>query len=121
MITLLRFLNPNKSANSESITKDFAKAWQTLNADLIIKHLSPDFKFDSQWVFESLDYKGYIEYIREKFKTIRKSKSKTEVRIIGFSENKGTIAIRQDESEPVFYVIQIKNGKVTKGDLCMFI
>lgn len=121
MITLLRFLNSNKSANSESITIDFAKAWQTLNADLIIKHLSPEFQYDSQWIFESLDYKGYIEYIREKFKTIRKSKTKIEVRIIDFSENKGTIAIRQDESKLVFYVIQIKNGKVTKGDLCMFI
>lgn len=102
------------------ITKDFAKAWQTLDAELIIKHLSPDFIYDSQWVYASLDYKGYIEYIRGKFKTIRESKSEIEVRIIHHSETGGVIAIRQDKGEPGFYVIRIKNGKVTKGDLCMF-
>lgn len=121
MITLLKFFKSSEPVNSESITKDFAKAWQTLNADLIIKHLSPDFKYDSQWVLESLDYKGYIKYIQKKFKTIKNNKSKIEVRIINFCENKGIIAIRQDESEPVFLVIQIRNEKVTKGDLCMFI
>lgn len=121
MIKILDILKSNKTVNSESITKDFAKAWETLNADLIIRHLSPDFKYDSQWVFESLDYKGYIEYIRGKFKTIRKSKSKIEVRIIHLSESKGIIAIRQDKGDPVFYVIQIKDKKVIKGDLCMFI
>ena len=63
----------------------------------------------------------YIEYIRGKFTAIRKSKSEIEVRIIHASETKGIIAIKQDKGEPVFYVIQIKNGKVTKGDLCMFI
>ena len=121
MIKILDILKSNKTVNSESITKDFAKAWETLNADLIIRHLSPDFKYDSQWVFESLNYKGYIEYIRGKFKTIRKSKSEIEVRIIRHSEFDGVIAIRQNKGEPVFYIIRIENGKVTKGDLCMFI
>lgn len=121
MVKILDILKSKKTVNSESITKDFAKAWETLNADLIIKHLSPDFRYDSQWVFDSLDYKGYIEYIRGKFKTIRNSKSEIEVRIIHTSETKGIIAIRQDKGEHAFYVIQIKNGKVTKGDLCMFI
>ena len=47
-----------------NITVDFAKAWQTLNANLIIKHLSPDFIYDSQWAFESLNCQRYIEYIQ---------------------------------------------------------
>lgn len=121
LIVSIKVLQSRKSVNGESITKDFATAWQTLNADLITKHLSPDFKYDSQWVYASLDYRGYIEYIRGKFTTIRKSKSEIEVRIVHVSETKGIIAIRQDKGEPAFYVIQIKNGKVTKGDLCMFI
>ena len=119
--TAWQTLNADKSANGESITKDFATAWQTLNADLITKHLSPDFKYDSQWVYDTLDYRGYIEYIRGKFVTIRKSKSEIEARIVRASETEGVIAIRQDKGKPTFYVIQIKNGKVIKGDLCMFI
>lgn len=121
LIVSIKVLQSRKSASGESITKDFATAWQTLNADLITKHLSPDFKYDSQWVFETLDYRGYIEYIRGKFATIRKSKSEIEARIVRTSETDGVIAIRQDKGKPVFYVIQIKNGKVIKGDLCMFI
>ena len=121
MFKIFKVLKAQMSINGESITKDFAKAWETLNADLIIKHLSPDFKYDSQWVYDSLDKKEYIEYIRGKFNTIRKSKSKIEVRIIHLSESKGIIAIRQDKGDPVFYVIQIKDKKVIKGDLCMFI
>ena len=121
LIVSIKVLQSRKSAHGESITKDFATAWQTLNADLITKHLSHDFKYDSQWVYETLDYKEYIEYIRGKFTAIRKSKSEIEVRIIHASETKGIIAIKLDKGEPVFYVIQIKNGKVTKGDLCMFI
>lgn len=121
MFKIFKVLKAQMPINGESITKDFAKAWETLNADLIIKHLSPDFKYDSQWVYDSLDKKEYIEYIRGKFNTIRKSKSKIEVRIIHLSERKGIIAIRQDKGDPVFYVIQIKDKKVIKGDLCMFI
>ena len=121
MFKIFKVLKAQMPINGESITKDFAKAWETLNADLIIKHLSPDFKYDSQWVYDSLDKKEYIEYIRGKFNTIRKSKSKIEVRIIHLSESKGIIAIRQDKGYPVFYVIQIKDKKVIKGDLCMFI
>lgn len=41
------------------IIKDFCVAWQTLNAELIIKHLDASFVYDSQWVFSSLDCEGY--------------------------------------------------------------
>ena len=60
LIVSIKVLQSRKSAHGESITKDCATAWQTLNADLITKHLSHDFKYDSQWVYETLDYKEYI-------------------------------------------------------------
>lgn len=104
-----------------NITTDFAEAWQTLNADLIVKHLSPDFIYDSQWAFESLNCQRYIEYIQGKFKTLKEHLSQIDAQIVLNSEEKGIIRIQQDKGEPVFYVIQIKNGKTIKGDLCMFI
>lgn len=55
----------------EKIIKDFCTAWQTLNVNLIITHLSEDFIFDSQWVFESLDCNGYKEYIFRKFQKLK--------------------------------------------------
>ena len=67
---MFNIFNMRKSASSKDIIMDFAKAWQTLNTKLIEKHLSSDFIYDSQWVFESLDYKGYIKYIRGKFQTL---------------------------------------------------
>ena len=50
---------------------DFANAWKTLDPELVIKHLSTDFQYDSQWVFESLDYNEYISYIRGKFNNLK--------------------------------------------------
>ena len=76
--------------------------------------------YDSQWVFESLDYKGYIKYIRGKFKTLRRNRNNIDVQIVSVSELEGVISIQQNKGEPVFYVIKIKKGKVVKGDLCMF-
>lgn len=117
---MFNIFNMRKSASSKDIIMDFAKAWQTLNTKLIEKHLSSDFIYDSQWVFESLDYKGYIKYIRGKFKTLRRNRNNIDVQIVSVSELEGVISIQQNKGEPVFYVIKIKKGKVVKGDLCMF-
>lgn len=59
----------------EQIVAELAKAWETLDAELIIANLDNSFVYDSQWVFESLDYEGYKNYIRAKFKAIRESSS----------------------------------------------
>lgn len=52
------------------ILEDFCEAWQILDSRLIIRNLSKEFAHDSQWVFESLDYNGYKEYIQGKSETI---------------------------------------------------
>ena len=47
-------------------TKDFVDvittAWNQLDAEQIVKHLDESFRYDSQWVFDYLDYNGYIDY-----------------------------------------------------------
>lgn len=67
------------------ILADFTEAWNTLNPELIIQHLSPKFIYDSQWVFNSLDYHEYKDYIRGKFETIRKTGSSVKAEM-GYNE-----------------------------------
>ena len=107
--------------NKEQIVEDFAKAWETLDAELIIANLDETFVYDSQWVFESLDYRGYIDYIRAKFEAIKNSGTKLSVMIVPDKHSGGTVlSLQQDNNAPAFYRIEVKNGKVIKGDLCMF-
>lgn len=101
------------------IIKDFAEAWNTLNPELIIKHLSPKFVYDSQWVLNGIDYNGYKEYITGKFETIRKTGNTVKAEI-GY-DNRGELLIRLNQSGNIsFYRIQVENDKVVKGNLCMF-
>lgn len=113
--------------NSEVVNRifnDLCKAWNDLDADLLIKNLDESFIYDSQWVQESLDYNGYTNYIRKKFETIRESLGSNSIHahIIEdtYSVHKKMVAIQQGESSTTFYRIVIRGGKVIKGDLCMF-
>lgn len=73
------------------------------------------------WVLESLDYEGYKDYIREKFKAIKKSSSGLEVTIVPDIHLGGSmISLKQGDGDPIFYRIDVKEGKVIKGDLCAF-
>lgn len=100
------------------IIEDFCKAWQTLDSTLIIKHLDKNFRYDSQWVFESLDYNGYVEYITGKFQTLKEHRCSISVEIV---DDGGSKMLKLTQNEQIcFYRIKISNGKVTKGDMCMF-
>lgn len=103
-----------------TIIEDFAKAWETLDASLIIKHLDESFVYDSQWVFESLDYTGYIEYITGKFNTIRENGGSIQVEIVDDTYFGGSMLKLGQGANVCFYRIRIKNNKVVKGDMCMF-
>ena len=77
-------------------------------------------RYDSQWVFKSLDYSAYIDYIRGKFNTIKNSNTCIKVEIVPDQYNGGSmLEITQGEST-VYYRISVKEGKVVKGDLCAF-
>ena len=103
---------------NEQIVQDLAEAWRTLNPELLIQHLAPEFQYDSMWVFESLDHDGYVDYIRGKFSTIKKSGSRLTIHEM---PGRNAIAIVQDGKAPAFYIVEIKDGKIVKGDLTAFI
>ena len=102
----------------EQIVHDLAEAWRTLNPELLIQHLAPEFQYDSMWVFASLDYDGYVYYIRGKFNFIKKSGSMLTIHEV---PGRNAIAIVQDGKAPAFYIIEIKNEKIVKGDLMAFL
>ena len=108
--------------NDINILEDFCKAWQTLDAILITQHLDDDFRYDSQWVFASLDCNGYKDYITGKFETIKKTNTHLDVSIVSDSHSSigKMLRITQDGGESVYYRIEVREGKVIKGDLCAF-
>ncbi len=105
---------------SEVIIHDFARAWETLNPELIIKHLAPSFRYDSQWVFESLDYGGYVDYISGKFQSIKRTGNVVDVKICDDRQMGGQMIALSQNGQVCFYRIKIEHGQVVKGDLCMF-
>ena len=105
----------------EKILEDFKTAWNTLNADIIIKHLEASFVYDSQWVFSSIDRDGYAEYIKAKFERIKETGSVVVADIVYDPLTHGEmLRLTQDEGSPCFYRIEIIDNKVVKGDLCQF-
>lgn len=109
--------NPT-TMSDEELLHDLAMAWRTLDPELIIQHLAPEFRYDSMWVFESLDHDGYADYIRGKFNTIKRTGSLLEIKEI---PGRNAIAISQDGKEPAYYIIKIQDGKIVKGDLTAFL
>ena len=107
-----------KNLTDEQIVKDLAAAWRTQDAELLIQHLAPEFRYDSMWVFEWLDCDGYAEYIRGKFDAIKKSGSQLNIHEVPGHD---AIAISQDGNEPAYYIIKIEDGKIVKGDLTAFL
>lgn len=104
----------------DMIIEDFKNAWQSLDAELICKHLDESFVYDSQWVFSSLDCNGYKEYIRGKFQTLRNNNASLGVSVVDDEYFGGKmLAIKQGDTL-VYYRIKIKDGKVIKGDMCAF-
>ena len=103
-----------KDSVSTQILQDIQTAWNTLNPQYIIKHLDKCFIYDSQWVFESLDYERYISYLTGKFNKIKGTGCIVEATIVD-----GAVMLNQNGSF-AFYRVKIENGKIIKGDLCMF-
>ena len=106
--------------SKEELVAIFAQAWRTLNPELIVANLDQSFIYDSQGVFESLDYSRYIDYIRGKFHTIKRRNAGVKVEIVPDPYQGGNMLALTQGSSTVFYRIQVKDGKVVKGDLCAF-
>lgn len=113
-------------ATNKDFVDDITNAWNQLNAELIIKNLDKSFIYDSQWVFNSLDYRGYIDYIRGKFATMKNSNSTIKAETVadpymgGYMTKIIQTNPMTNNSAVVFYRIKVDNDKIVKGDLCMF-
>ncbi len=113
------YLVDNSIANE--ILSDFAKSWKESDPELIIRHLGENFVYDSQWVFESLDYSGYVDYIRAKMKVIKETNAIPSVRIVRDPHSAIGVMLELKQNGGVgYYRIEVKDGKVVKGDMCMF-
>lgn len=105
----------------EELVAIFAQALRSLDPELIVTNLDQSFRYDSQWVFEFLDYQGYIDYIRSKFQAMRNSHSNLQVEVVRDPYEGGSmIKITQFNNQLAYYRIKVKDGKVVKGDLCAF-
>lgn len=109
---------------TREIIDDVTRGWNELNADLIIKHLSEDFRYDSQWVFDFMLYDEYVEYLRGKFQVIKNGNSVIKAETVEDIYLGGwmTKIIQYDGiiERQAYYRIAIENNKIIKGDLCMF-
>lgn len=60
-----------KEKDNTQIIMDFAKAWETLNPELIIENLDETFVYDSQWVLESLTTKDIQNIFEQSLRQYR--------------------------------------------------
>mgnify|MGYP003558096970 FL=1 len=104
----------------DNIINDFCKAWQTLDASLIIQHLDESFVYDSQWVFSSLDYSGYVDYIQGKFNNIKNTGNSVVACVVDDTCLGGKMLKLGQGNSVCYYRIKVREGKVVKGDLCAF-
>lgn len=108
----------------KDIVNDVTRAWNELDEQFIVKHLSADFRYDSQWVFDYMLCNDYIEYIRKKFQSIKAGNTSIKATTVEDKEIGGwmtKIVQSNGQNENVcYYRIKVKSGKIVKGDLCMF-
>lgn len=102
------------------ILNDFVEAWNTLNEDLLLQHLDKSFIYDSQWVFDSLDYEGYKNYLKRKFQNLRNKGISIKADLVNDPVFGGGMIRLIQNGETILYRIKEKDGKVIKGDMCMF-
>ena len=110
----------HKIKDMQDIINDLCKAWETLDAELIIKHLDNDFIYDSQWVLYSLNCNKYKEYIQGKFKTLKNNGIQIKASIIDDPYIRGTMLKLNQNGNIYYYRIKIVDDKVIKADMCMF-
>lgn len=108
--------------NESELLIEYAKAWNNLDASYLENLMAEDFIYESQWVFTPmLGRLNYLNYIRQKFQTIRTS-GNIPTAEIGYFENKifdttkPCIILTQGEKQRCL-IIESENGKMKRADL----
>lgn len=67
-------INCSNPRNPDYLCNIIVSTWQKLDVDILSPYLSDDFKYNSAWVSDTIASKEcYLDYLRGKFETIRKS------------------------------------------------
>lgn len=111
----------SSSVSADSLLLILKNAWNSLDAEDLAKRISPDFRYDSQWVFRSMPSWEYPGYIRGKFSAIRKAGSKVSAEIVPDPQSGGSmIRLCQDGGQESFLRIECRDGLICRMDMCMF-
>ncbi|MBP5526669.1 MAG: hypothetical protein J6Y11_13890 [Paludibacteraceae bacterium] len=97
------------------IIEDFARSWRALDPGPIIFHLSNSFIYHSQWVSEILDYNGYVDYLRCKFRILQLHDTGPKVTIVDDDLWGGKMLRLSSEDTTAYFRIMIKGEKVYLG------
>jgi hypothetical protein len=108
----------------------FASSWNRLDPDVFLRHLAPDARYASQWVFEELAGASAIgEYLRGKMRTVRaqgvndpRLRVRVEIgRTATGADGRPCALMTQGESNAVQAVVvfAVSEGQVSRYDLCI--
>jgi hypothetical protein len=103
----------------------YARAWNTLDATVILELLDEDARYASQWVLEELEGKDAIsEYLIQKMKSVKDAGTKVYAELgITRSESSGRdcVLMSQGENDEVQAVVlfEINNNNIQRYDICM--
>lgn len=110
--------NPDEHKRLLEILRD---AWVTLDATELVKHISLDFQYDSQWVFSNMDAEEYPSYIKGKFAAIKKTGAFPSVSLVNDPHFSGDMLKLEQQGNPPGYLrIRCSEGLIYKMDMCMF-
>lgn len=101
----------------------YARMMNTLNTDSLAPILSPDLRYNSQWVFEEMKGKQkYLDYMDAKFERIAESDSRpyAEIGELGEYPFGHCVILAQGSIDNLVasVLIGIENGLVSKLDMC---
>lgn len=104
-----------KTLDNNELVKKFAQAWIMLDISIVKDYLDKDFHYQSDWVFDELPSRyEYINYIEGKFKKIKDSNSKVDVKVMRDENSNDSpgLFITQDRNTSCFLQIETRDGYI---------
>ena len=109
---------------ADDALRAYAAMVNTGDVDRLAPLLSPEFHYESQTVFDSLDREGFLEYIRGKLAAIRRSGSglHAEMGIVrAYQGEQPCVVLAQPTRSDVRALIlaTVEAGRLLRLDLCV--
>ncbi len=102
------------------LVKRYAKAWEELDASIIIPFLADDFHYGSMWVMApDIEKEEYINYIKGKFNTIKNTNSKPLVEVARNSQGMWDVKLTQNNNV-TFLHVSTENGLIKSAYMMAF-